>query len=103
MANCPTLGQIWAHVLSNGKSAQQNWVENQTMLTALNQAIEGSLTMLDLWKIIAAVSAGKSTVVATGASSATVEFQAAGGTDVRVEAQVEGIERIAVTVTPETT
>lgn len=101
--DCPTVGQIWAYVMSNGNTAEQNLVQTNTMLATLTGAVEGSLTLLDLVRIIAAVSAGKSTIVDNGNSTATVEFQAVDGTDVRVSAEMDGSERTSVTITPEST
>lgn len=91
---------IWAYVLPNGKSAGQNLAENNTMLLALTGAIEGTYTMFDLLRIIAAVAAGESRITPLGAGAAHVEFDAAGGTDIRVAAEMEESERISLTLTP---
>lgn len=95
-----TAAQIWAYQLSNGKSAGQNLVENNTMLLALTGAIEGSYTSSDLLRIIAAVAAGKTRITDIGGGAAHVEFDAVDGSEVRVAAEMDGSERTAVTITP---
>lgn len=95
-----TAAQIWNYVLSNGKTAGQNLVENNTMLLALTGAIEGSYTSSDLLRIIAAVAAGKTRITDLGGGAAHVEFDAVDGSEVRVAAEMDGSERTAVTITP---
>lgn len=95
-----TAAQIWNYVLSNGKSAGQNLVENNTMLAALTGAIEGTYTAADLLRIIAAVAAGKTRITDLGGGAAHVEFDAAGGTDLRVAAEMTGSERTGMDLTP---
>jgi hypothetical protein len=92
--------QIWAYVLSNGKSAGQNLVENNTMLLALTGAVEGSYTMFDILKILAAVAAGKTRITDLGSGNAHVEFDHIDESGVAVEAEMSGSERTDVTLTP---
>lgn len=92
---------VWAYVLSNGKTAGQNLVENNTMLTALTGAVEGTYTMFDLLKIIAAVAAGQTRITDLGGGTAHVEFDHVVDADgVCVTAEMTGSERTSVTVTP---
>ena len=95
-----TAAQIWAYVLSNGKSAGQNLVENNTMLLALTGAVEGSYTIFDLLKIIAAVAAGETRITDLGGSRAHVEFDHVAEAGVCVTAEMSGSERTELTLTP---
>lgn len=92
--------QIWAYVLSNGKTAGQNLVENNTMLLALTGAVEGTYTMVDLLKIIAAVAAGQTRITSAGSGAAHVEFDHVDQSGVCVAAEMTGSERTAVTLSP---
>lgn len=95
-----TAAQIWAYLLSNGKSAGQNLVENNTMLTALTGAVVGTYTMFDILKILAAVAAGETRITALGNSLAHVEFDQIDESGVCVEAEMSGSERTNVTLAP---
>lgn len=96
---------VWSYVLANGKTAEQNMVENNTMLSMLlaggawGAAIEGSYTAADLLRICAAVLAGRSRITSLGNGRAHVEFDAVGGADLRVAAEMNGSERQAVALT----
>ena len=92
-----TAAQIWAYVLPNGLSAG---VTLSQIHTALFGPIEGSLAFPDLLRIIAAVAAGKTRITDLGGGNAQVEFDAAGGTDLRVQADMTGSERTNVNLTP---
>jgi hypothetical protein len=95
-----TAAEIWQYTLSNGKSAGQNLVENNTMLLALTGAVEGSYTMFDILKILAAVAAGKTRITDLGSGNAHVEFDHIDESGVAVEAEMTGSERTDVTLTP---
>ncbi len=102
-----TAAQIWNYVLSNGKTAGQNLVENNTMLLALTanpggwgQVLEGTYTAADLLRIIAAVAAGQSRITNLGGGNAHVEFDAVDASEVRVAAEMTGSERTSLTLTP---
>lgn len=92
--------QIWAYVLSNGKSAGQNLVENNAMLLALTGAIDGTYTMTDILKILAAVAAGKTRITNLGSGNAHVEFDHIDESGVAVAAEMTGSVRSDVTLTP---
>lgn len=93
-----TAAQIWAYVLPwNGLPAGQTLAEIHAALTG---PIEGAFAFPDLLKIIAAVAAGNTRIVNNGDGTAHVEFDAAGGTDLRVAAEMTGSERTGVTLTP---
>lgn len=70
------------------------------MLAALTGAIEGSYTIFDLLRIIAAVAAGETTITPHGGGAATVEFEAVDESGIRVSSEMQGSERIDVTLTP---
>lgn len=95
-----TAAQIWAYVLSNGKSAGQNLVEVNTMLTTLTGNVEGSFTMFDILKILAAVAAGKTRITPQGSDRAHVEFDHIDESGVAVAAEMNGSERTDVALTP---
>ena len=95
-----TAAQVWAYVLSNGKSAGQNLVENNTMLLALTGAVEGNYTMFDILKILAAVAAGHTRITDLGGGNAHVEFDSIAESGICVEAEMTGSERTDVTLTP---
>lgn len=98
--------EIWAYVLSNGKSAAQNLVEvNAGIATLLarncfDEQIQGSYTAGDVLRILAAVAAGKSLITALGGGAATVAFSAIDDSVTTVEATMQDSERVAVTLTP---
>jgi hypothetical protein len=92
--------QVWAYVLSNGKSAGQNLVEVNTMLATLTGAVEGSYTMFDILKILAAVAAGKTRITPQGGDRAHVEFDHIDESGVAVAAEMDGSERTDMTLTP---
>lgn len=98
--------EIWAYVLANGKSAAQNLIElNQGLAELLSRSclddqVQGAYTAGDALRILLAVAAGKSTITPTGDAAATVEFQAIDDSGVVVSADMQGSERVAVTLTP---
>jgi hypothetical protein len=98
--------EVWAYVLSNGKSAGQTLVETlagiETLLArnCLDEQVQGAYTAADALRILLAVAAGKTTIVPLGANAATVEFQAVDDSGVVVSATMAGSERTAVTLTP---
>ena len=98
--------EVWAYVLSNGKSAGQTLVETlsgiETLLArnCLDEQVQGAYTAADALRILLAVAAGKSTITPTAPNAATVEFQAVDDSGVVVSATMAGSERTAVTLTP---
>ncbi len=94
---CPTVSQIWAHVLPNGKQARLALEESSEIL---NAQIQGPYTMADVLRILAAVAAGEDTIVNLGSGAATVTFQAIDGSGPVVVADMQGSERLNVTLTP---
>lgn len=98
---------VWAYVLSNGKSAGQNVVEINAGITALlarncfDEQIQGSFTAADVLRILAAVAAGKTSITALGGNAATVAFRAIDDSGTTVEADMQGSERVDVTLTPD--
>lgn len=62
------------------------------------EVIEGGLTAADILRIILAVQAGKTTIVNTGPTTNTVTFRDLADTKNRVDADMDGSERIAVTL-----
>jgi hypothetical protein len=98
--------QIWAYVLSNGKSAGQNVVEilagiEQILARAcVDENVQGGYTVGDVLRILAAVAAGKSTITSLGGGLATVEFEAIDDSVTTVSASMDGSERTSVTLTP---
>lgn len=97
---------IWSYTLSNGKTAEQTLVENNEMLAALtaaptlDTAIEGGYSAADLLRIIAAVAAGKTSIDSVAPGTATVDFRDVNDSETRVSADMEGSERINVTINP---
>lgn len=63
-----------------------------------NYPIEGAYTAADLFRLMAAVLAGKSTIMDLGAGAATVTFKAIDDSDMRVTAQMAGSVRTNVTL-----
>ncbi len=92
-----TAAQIWAYVLPNGLSAGQTLSQVHAALTG---PIEGSFDFAESLRILLAVAAGKTRITNLGGGNASVEFDAAGGTDLRVQADMTGSERTDVTLTP---
>lgn len=98
--------EVWAYVLSNGKSAGQTLVETLAGIdlllarNCLDEQVQGAYTAADALRILLAVAAGKTTIVSLGANAATVEFQAVDDSGVVVSATMAGSERTAVTLTP---
>lgn len=98
--------EIWAYVLGNGKSAAQNLIELNEGLaellsrSCLDDQVQGAYTAGDALRILLAVAAGKTTITPTGDAAATVEFQAIDDSGVVVSADMQGSERVAVTLTP---
>lgn len=98
--------EVWAYVLSNGKSAGQTLVETlagiEVLLSrnCLDEQVQGAYTAADALRILLAVAAGKTTINALGGGAATVEFQAVDDSGVVVSATMAGSERTAVTLTP---
>lgn len=98
---------VWAFVLSNGKSAGQNLVENNAMLTELlarncfDEVLQGQYTAGDILRILAAVAAGKTSITSLGTGSATVEFRAIDDSVTTVIGTMSGSQRTAVTLDPE--
>lgn len=62
-----------------------------------NYPIEGSYTAADLFRLMAAVLAGRTTIVPLGNGQATVTFEAIDQSDLRVTGQMSGSERTATT------
>jgi hypothetical protein len=97
---------VWAYTLSNGKTAEQNLVENNDMLEALSALpnldtpIEGMFSSADLLRVIAAVAAGKTSIESVSPGTATVEFRDVNDTETRVSAEMVGSERASVTINP---
>lgn len=89
--------QVWAYVLPNGLSAGETL---RQIHAAVVGEIEGSFTMADLLRIMAAVQAGKSSISSLGAGAARVEFRAVDDSEVRVVGEMTGSERAGVTLTP---
>lgn len=98
--------EIWAYVLSNGKSAGQTLVETLSGIevllarNCLDEQVQGAYTAADALRILLAVAAGKTTINALGGGAAVVEFQAVDDSGVVVSATMAGSERTAVTLTP---
>jgi hypothetical protein len=64
----------------------------------LTEIVEGTLTLGDVMRIILAVQAGKTTIVNTGPTTNTVTFRDLADSKNRVDADLDGSERIAVTL-----
>lgn len=98
--------EVWAYVLSNGKSAGQTLVETLAGIdlllarNCLDEQVQGAYTAADALRILLAVAAGKTTIADLGGGAATVEFQAIDDSGVVVSATMAGSERTAVTLTP---
>lgn len=88
---------VWSYVLSNGKSAGQNLVEINAVLTG---PIEGDIDMAGAIRVLLAVAAGKTSIVTGAPGTATVEFRAVDDSETRVVADMVGSERVDVTITP---
>jgi hypothetical protein len=97
---------VWAYVLPNGKSAGQNLVEiNAGVLELLSRSclddqVQGAYTMGDVLRILVAVAAGTSRISAMGGGAAQVQFDAIDGSGVVVDADMQGSERVGVTLAP---
>lgn len=89
--------EIWAYVLSNGKTAGQNLVEINAVMTG---PIEGDIDLAGAIRVLLAVAAGKTSIVPGVPGAATVEFRAADDSETRVVAEMVGSERVGVTITP---
>jgi hypothetical protein len=63
-------------------------------------AVEGSYTALQLQRLISAILAGKTTITDTGDGTATVVFRDLNDSTNRVEADMDGSERLDITLTP---
>lgn len=96
-AGCPTVSEIWAHALPNGKSARHALMEASELL---NEQIQGPYTMADILRILAAVAAGETTIVNLGNGQATVTFQAIDGSGPIVVGEMQDSDRVSVTLTP---
>lgn len=92
-----TAAQIWNFLLPNGKTAGANLAEINNVLTG---NIESGFDFTEALRILLAVAAGKTRITNNGDGTAHVEFDAAGGTDLRVAAEMTGSERTDVTITP---
>jgi hypothetical protein len=96
---------VWAYMLPNGKSAGQNLVEINEGIAELlarscmSELVQGSYTVGDVLRILAAVAAGTSRISA-GGGVAQVQFDAIDGSGVVVDAAMQGSERAGVTLTP---
>lgn len=95
--DCPTASQIWGYMLPNGKTAGTTLAEIHAVLTG---PVETGINFAQSLRILLAVAAGKTRIEDLGGGNARVEFDAAGGTDVRVQADMTGSERSDVTLTP---
>jgi len=62
------------------------------------EVIESGYTAAEVMRILAAVAAGKTVITDLGGGDATVEFTGIDGTTVRIEADMTGSERTAVTI-----
>lgn len=96
-SSCPTVSQIWAHTLPNGKSARSALAEASDLL---QEQIQGAFSVADVLRILAAVAAGKTTINDLGGGAAQVQFDAIDESGTVVEADMQNSERIAVTLTP---
>lgn len=101
-------GAVWSYTLSNGKTAGQNLVEVNAGIAALLAApncletgVQGPYTAADALRMLLAVAVGKTTIAAAGGGAATVEFRAADDSNTTVTADMQGSERIDVTLNPE--
>lgn len=94
---CPTAAEIWTFPLPNGQQARNALVQAAEVL---NQPVQGAITMVEVLRILAAVAAGKTTILSLGGGQATVTFQAIDDSGPVVSADMQGSERIAVTLTP---
>lgn len=94
---CPTVTEIWNHQLPNGETARHALMEASQML---NAQIQGPYTMADVLRILAAVAAGKTTIVDLGSGAATVTFQAIDESGPVVVADMQGSERLSLALTP---
>jgi hypothetical protein len=99
--------QVWAYVLSNGKTAGENLVEVNEGIAALlamphclETPIAGIFTAADVLRILAAVAAGTSSIQALGGGAARVTFDGIDGTADMVDADMQGSERTSVTIDP---
>lgn len=96
--DCPTVAQIWSYVIpGTGKTAA---VVMSEIHAALTGPVEGSINFAQSLRILLAVAAGKTRINDLGGGNAQVEFDAAGGTDLRVQADMTGSERTNVNLTP---
>lgn len=96
-ASCPTVSQIWAHQLPNGKSARSALAEASDLLA---EQIQGVYTVADVLRILAAVAAGTTTIADLGGGAASVQFEAIDASGTVVDADMQGSERVTVTLTP---
>lgn len=65
----------------------------------MSRVVDGGYTLEELTQIVAAVLAGKTQIVDTGAGTATVTFRDLGDTTDRVVVDMDGSERVAVGIT----
>lgn len=97
---------VWAFILSNGKSAGENVVEILAGINVLlarscfEDQAQGVYTYGDIMRILAAFAAGKTHIVQGGAGAANVKFDAIDDSGTVIDADMQGSERINVTLTP---
>ena len=86
---------VWGYLLPNGKTAQQSFVEMHAVLTG---PVEGVVDLSGALRVLLAVAAGKTTITPTAPDQAIVEFQAIDDSVTRVTAEMDGSERVNVTI-----
>lgn len=97
---------------SASEIAWETWMLNLSLINDPNSAayklnnlgdplaglVEGTLTARDVMRILLAVAAGKTTITDLGGGSAIIEFKDNAGTINRVRAEMNGSERINITL-----
>lgn len=96
-STCPTAAEIWTFPMPNGQQARTALVQAAEMLT---QPVQGPITVVEVLRILAAVAAGKTTILSLGGGQATVTFQAIDESGSVVVADMQDSERTNVTLTP---
>lgn len=89
--------EVWNYILPNGLSAGATVAAIHAVLTG---PIEGSIDLSGSLRVLLAVAAGKTTITPTAPDQATVEFRAVDDSVTRVTAEMDGSERVNVTIDP---
>jgi hypothetical protein len=98
---------IWSFTLDNGYPSQAGLIEAQANSEALllspsdlDAVIETPYTAAQLFRLLAAVAAGKTRITNQGTGHEHVEFDSVDGAATRVAADMTDCERTVVVVTP---